>query len=130
MTSRPTTQRSPTQGAVGASVARMLTEFVVLLAVLLLQHKIHAFLAICAAFLVCGIASRRSSEDGLPFVRAARRDLGRALIACQRVFLASALVVAAACGFVAGQWGGWLVAVVAGAAVWATWGSLTAGQQH
>ena len=108
----------------------MLTEFVVLLAALLLQYKIYVFLAICAAFLVCGIASRRSGGDELPFVRAAGRDLGRALIACRWVFLASALVVAAAFGFVAGQWGGWLVTVVTGAAVWATWGLLTAGQQH
>ena len=103
----------------------MLTELVVLLAVMLLQHKIHAFLAICAACLLCGVASRRSSGDKLPFARAARRDVGRALIACQRIFLASALVVAAACGFVAGHWGGWLVAVVAGTAVWATWGALS-----
>ena len=108
----------------------MLTEFVVLVAALLLQHKIHAFLAISAAFLICGIARRRSSGDEVPSVRAVGRDLGRALIACRWVFLASALIVAAAYGFVAGQWGGWLVTVVAGAAIWATWGSLTAGQQH
>ncbi len=108
----------------------MLTEFVVLLAALLLQHKVHAFLLMCAAFLVCGIASRRSSGYELPLVRAVGRDLGRALTACRWVFLASALILAAAYGFVAGQWGGWLVAVVAGAALWATWGLLTAGQQH
>ena len=104
----------------------MLTEFVVLLATLLLQHKIHAFLAICAAFLVYGITRRRSGGDELPFVRAVGQDLGRALIACRWVFLASALIVAAAIGFVAGQWGGWLVTVVTGAAIWATWGLVTA----
>lgn len=103
----------------------MLTELVVLLAVMLLQHKTYAFLAICAACLLCGVATRRSSGDKLPLARATRRYLGRALIACQRIFLASALVVAAACGFIAGHWGGRLVAVVAGSAVWATWGALS-----
>ena len=108
----------------------MLTEFVVLMAALLLQHKIPAFLAICAASLVYGIASRRSDGVELPFGRAVGRDLGRALIACRWVFLTSSLIVLAAMGFVAGQWGGWLVTVVTGAAVWATWGLLTAGRQH
>ena len=118
-------QRSPTQRVVGVRVNRMLTELVVLLAVMLLEHAIHAFLAISAACLLCGVINRRSSGDKLPFARAARRDLGRALIACQRIVFASTLVVAAACGFVAGHWGGWFVAVVAGTAVWATWGSLS-----
>ena len=104
----------------------MFTEIVVLLAALLLQYKVHAFLATCVAFVVFGLVNRRSSGDDLRFMRSVGRDLGWALIFCQRVFLASALVVAAAYGFVVGQWGGWLVVVVVGAAVWATWESLTA----
>ena len=36
------------------------------------QHKIHTFLAICAAWLLCGVASSRSSGDKLPFARPAR----------------------------------------------------------
>lgn len=126
----PTTAESPTFGAAPASVAGMLTELVVLFAVLLRQHMVRAFLAICAACLVYGVTRRRANRGGESFVRAAGRSLSRALVACQRIFLASALVVAAACGFAAGQWDGWVVAVVAWAAVWATWASLIAGQQH
>ena len=99
-----------------------------LCAVLLLQHKIHAFLAISAVGLVCGVVRRRASGNGSSFVRAAGRDLFRGLVACSRVLLASTFVVAAACGFAAGRWDGWVVAVVTGVAVWAAWASLTVGQ--
>lgn len=108
----------------------MLTELLVLFAVLLSQHKIYAFLAVCAVCLVCGVVRRRASDDESSFVRAAGRDLFRGMVACYRILLASTFVVVAACGFVAGQWDGWVVAVVAWVAVWATWASLTAGKQQ
>ena len=101
-----------------------------LCAMLLLQHKVHAFLAICVVCLVCGVIRRRANGDGSPFVRAAGRDLFRGLVACYRILLASTFVVVAACGFVAGQWDGWVVAVVAWVAVWAAWASLTAGKHQ
>ena len=124
------TAGSPICGAHPASVVRMLTELLVLCAMLLLQHKVHAFLAICAVGLVCGVIRRRADGDGSSFVRAAGRDLFRCLVACSRILLASTFVVIAACGFVAGQWDGWVVAVVTWVAVWAAWASLTAGQQQ
>lgn len=124
------TAGSPSVALAPASVVRMITELLVLSAVLLLQHKVHAFLAVCAVCLVCGVIRRRASGDGSSFVRAAGRDLFRGLVACSRVLLASTFVVIAACGFVAGQWDGWVVAVVAWVAVWAAWASLTIGQQQ
>ena len=121
---------SSIHGVAPANVALMLTELLVLLAALFLQHKVQAFLAMCAVGIVCGVIRRRAGGEGSSFVRAAGRDLFRALVACHRILVASTFVVAAACGFMAGQWDGWVVTVVTAVAVWAIWASLTAGQQQ
>lgn len=102
----------------------MLVELAVYGAVKLLQNWIHAFAAICAMFVTLGVVTRRSDVDRLPFMRAAGRDLSRAFLVSRNLFVAAGFIVAAACGFVAGRWDGWVATAVTGLALWAVVGSL------
>ena len=107
----------------------MLVELAIIGAVKLLQNWVHAFIAICAAFLVLGAAARRSTADKLSFMRAAGWDLSRALLVCRHLFVAAGFIVAAAYGLVAGRWDGWVVTAVTGLALWGVVGSI-AGQRQ
>ena len=107
----------------------MLVELAVFGAVKLLQNWVHAFVAICAVFVVLGVARRRSAPETLPFMRAAGRDLGRALLICRHLFVAAGFIVAAACGLVAGRWDGWVVTVVTALTLWGVLGSIAGLRQ-
>lgn len=102
----------------------MIFELVFLFALMLWQHKVEAFLVMCALVLAIGVARRRSAGDHAPFMRSAARDLSRVLTVMHRMFFASMIVIASACGFVTGMWGSWVPMAVSAFAVWATWGTL------
>lgn len=116
-------RQSPLVGVALAMFKSMLVELAIYGALKLLQNRIHVFVAICAAFLVVGAVARRSAVEKLPFIRAAGRDLSRALLMSRSLFVAAAFIVAAACGLIAGRWDGWVVTVVTGLALWGVVGS-------
>lgn len=115
---------SPTRRLDLTKFQPMLVELAIFGAVKLLQNLALVFVAICAAFVTLGVVKRHSATDRLPFMRAAGRDLSRALLMSRHLFVAAGIIVAAACGFVAGRWDGWVVTVVTGLALWGVVGSL------
>lgn len=104
----------------------MLTEMVFFLAILLLQNKVKAFVLICLAFVLMGIARRISNKEELSFTKTVIRDLGRARAVFGRASLASAVVFASGYLFVAGVLDLWVLPVVASLAVWGVWGTWNA----
>ena len=104
----------------------MLTELIVLAAVVFLQYKVHAFLGLCALCLVASLASRRPAGHEPTGWRASRLAVVQAVDMFRRLLITAMIVVAAACGFVAGQWGAWVVMGAAGAAAYVTWMSFAA----
>ncbi len=102
----------------------MIPELFLLLALNLWVHKVEAFIVICAMALGPGIVRRRGTENRRPFLRAAGQDLSKALTVLHHTFFAAMIVIASACGFVAGVWGAWVPMIVTALAVWATFGTL------
>ena len=99
----------------------MLIEMVFFLAILLLQNRVEAFVLICLAFVLMGIARRFSDKEELPFMKAASRDFGRARAIFRRAYIASIVVFTSGCLFVAGVLYSWVLTVVTGLAVWGVW---------
>ena len=100
----------------------MLTEFVVA-ALLFLQHKAHMFLALCAVCLAAVLVICRSTADSTSAGEALRLGVTQARGIFRRLWMAAMIVVVVAFGFVAGQWGAWVVVAAAAAAVCAAWQS-------
>ena len=99
----------------------MLTEFVVIGALLLLKHWFPVFWVICAIGLVHSVIKWRAMEDRSPFLRAIAQGLRDALAVRSRLMWVSRVMVISALGFVSGLWPGWVVTVVVALAVWAMW---------
>ena len=108
----------------------MITELVVLLAALALQHKIHAALAVGAVCCISTLAVGHRAGVRTPFMQSAQTMLMSSFAVLRSVLVASTLVVAAACGFVSGQWGAWVVTVVTVLSAYAVWRTLVAARQR
>ena len=107
----------------------MITEYFVLLAVLALQYKIHAALAVVAVCTVSILAAGRAMV-GLSVRQSLQAMLMSSFAVLRSVFVASTLMVAAACGFVSGQWGAWVVTVVTALSAYAVWRTLVTARQE
>lgn len=94
---------------------------VIFLGVLLLQNRIEAFVLLCLAFVLMGIARRFSNKEVLPFRQAVGRDFERARAVSSQASLASVIVVTSGWLFVAGVLYIWVLPVVASLAVWGVW---------
>ena len=77
----------------------MLTELIVLAAVVFLQYKVHAFLGLCVLCFVASLASRRPAGDEPTGWRASRLAVVQAVDMFRRLLITAMIVVAAACGF-------------------------------
>lgn len=101
----------------------MLTELLVVAALLFLQYKAHVFLALCAVCLAAVLVSCHSTAGSTSAWEALRLGVTQALDIFRRLWTAAMIVVVAAFGFVAEQWGAWMVVATAAAAACAVWQS-------
>ena len=99
----------------------MLTEFVIVLAFLLLQNKLQAFLLFCLVFLILGVSRWFSNREEITFMQSVGRAVARAWAVFRRASLASTIVAASVLLFVAGVLGIWVLPFVASLAVWGVW---------
>lgn len=101
----------------------MLTELIVVAALLFLQYKAHIFLALCVVCLAAVLMVGHSTADSMSGWGALGLGVTQALGIFRRLSVAAMVVVVAAMGFVAGRWGAWVVVATSAAAVCAAWHS-------
>ena len=99
----------------------MLTEFVFLLALLVLQYKLQALLLFCLVFLLLGLARWFLNREEMSFMQSVGRAFAGAWAVFRRASLASTFVVVSTLLFFAGFLEIWVLPFVAGLAVWGVW---------